>query len=113
MFDVIKEDWKLTNDKSQVSILEEITEQGNKLGEIYRSRCFDNFPCFDKFCVSNMLLHIIAFINFYTNDIALRYYFQLVCCHVCQDLHSFRCILYAWISSCHLMKLAIGNNYLD
>ncbi|CAD1472847.1 unnamed protein product [Heterotrigona itama] len=84
MFDVIKEDWKLINDKSQVSILKEITKQGNKLGEIYRNRYCN--PCFDQFYILNMLLHIIAFINFYTNDVAFRYYFQLVCCHVCQDL---------------------------
>ncbi|XP_033180382.1 odorant receptor 9a-like isoform X1 [Bombus impatiens] len=37
MFDVIKKDWKLLNDKSQTHILEEITKQGNKIGEIYRT----------------------------------------------------------------------------
>ena len=38
MFDIVKEDWKLLNNRSQACILEEITKQGNKIGEVYRGK---------------------------------------------------------------------------
>ncbi|XP_043511731.1 uncharacterized protein LOC122529550 [Frieseomelitta varia] len=38
MFDIVKEDWKLLNNRNQACILEEITKQGNKIGEVYRGK---------------------------------------------------------------------------
>lgn len=66
MFHIIKKDWELLNDKSEAHILKEITKEGKKLGEIYRSNCCGLF--FDKFYILIMFLYNNIFHNFYTND---------------------------------------------
>ncbi|XP_050580540.1 odorant receptor 9a-like isoform X2 [Bombus affinis] len=63
MFHIIKKDWELLNDKSQTHILEEITKEGNKIGEIYRTFMLSCMLGFIIIPLTPVILDIISPLN--------------------------------------------------
>ncbi|XP_033314061.1 uncharacterized protein LOC117212986 [Bombus bifarius] len=63
MFHIIKKDWELLNDKSEAQILKEITKEGKKLGEIYRTFMLSCMSGFIIIPLSPVILDIISPLN--------------------------------------------------